>query len=173
LEVPVVLNKEELISSLKNEIRILVHLAGKVDRSQLDYRPAPKQRSTLELLRYLAIMGPTQLSAIRTGVFDRPTLSALWTPAVKASEAMDFDQAIEAIQHLSVHYQQVLGEWTEAVFREEVDFFGTKTSRGSFLVNHVLGAHAAYRTQLFCYLKSCGREELSTMNLWGGMDAPS
>jgi hypothetical protein len=39
------------------------------------------------------------------------------------------------------------------------------------LVNLVLNGHAAYRAQLFCYLKSCGREELSTMNLWAGLDA--
>jgi hypothetical protein len=26
---------------------------------------------------------------------------------------------------------------------------------------------------LFVYLKACGREELSTMNLWAGMDAPA
>jgi hypothetical protein len=39
-------------------------------------------------------------------------------------------------------------------------------------VNLVLSGHAAYRTQLFLYLKACGREELSTYNLWGGMDAP-
>ena len=26
---------------------------------------------------------------------------------------------------------------------------------------------------LFLYLKACGREELSTMNLWAGMDAPT
>jgi len=25
---------------------------------------------------------------------------------------------------------------------------------------------------LFCYLKACGREELSTSNLWQGVDAP-
>ena len=37
----------------------------------------------------------------------------------------------------------------------------------------VVGGHAAYRTQLFCYLKSCGREELSTYNLWQGVDAPA
>ena len=30
--------------------------------------------------------------------------------------------------------------------------------------------HAAYRTQLFCYLKSCGRDELNTFNLWQGID---
>lgn len=49
--------------------------------------------------------------------------------------------------------------------------FGMKTSRGSFIVNQVLCGCAAYRTQLFLYLKACGREELSTMNLWAGVDA--
>ena len=47
-----VLTKSELIASLQNEVRILLHLASKIDRAQLDYRPTPKQRSTLELLRY-------------------------------------------------------------------------------------------------------------------------
>ena len=31
---------------------------------------------------------------------------------------------------------------------------------------------AAYRMQLFLYLKSSGREELNTLNLWMGMDGP-
>jgi hypothetical protein len=35
----------------------------------------------------------------------------------------------------------------------------------------VLGGHAAYRTQLFLYLKSCGQEHLGTVNLWRGADA--
>ena len=60
-----VLSREELIASLRHEVRILVHLAGKVDKSKLDYRPTSKQRSTLELLQYLAIMGPTQMALIR------------------------------------------------------------------------------------------------------------
>ena len=51
--------------------------------------------------------------------------------------------------------------------------FGTKTTRGAFIVNMVLGGHAAYRTQLFCYLKACGREELGTSNLWRGVDPPA
>jgi len=52
-----VLTKNELVASLQNEVRILLHLAGKVDRAKLDYRPTPKQRSTLELLQYLSMMG--------------------------------------------------------------------------------------------------------------------
>ena len=45
-----VLTKNELIASLQHEVRVLLHLASKIDRSMLDYRPTPKQRSTLELL---------------------------------------------------------------------------------------------------------------------------
>jgi len=34
-----VLTKSELIASLKHEVHILLHLAGKLDRSMLDYPP--------------------------------------------------------------------------------------------------------------------------------------
>jgi hypothetical protein len=165
-----VLTKEELISCLKHEVRVLVHLASKVDPAKLDYRPTPKQRSTLELLQYMAIMGPTQIALIKAGPFNRPALSATWRPAEAMAKTMSFDQAVAAIKKQSDEYVRLLGDWTEADFRGEIDMFGTKTTRGRQLVNLVLGGHAAYRTQLFCYLKSCGREELSTMNLWGGMD---
>jgi hypothetical protein len=167
-----VLTKEELITSLRNEVRILVHLAGKVDQSKLDYRPTAKQRSTLELLQYMAIMGPTQVAVIKAGIFDRAALTAAWSPAETAAKAMNFDQAVSAIRRQSEEYAR-LSEWTEADFRGEVDMFGTKSTRGSLLVNLVLSGHAAYRTQLFCYLKACGREELDTMNLWAGVDGAS
>ena len=62
---------------------------------------------------------------------------------------------------------------SDADFRAEIDMFGSKTTRGAFIVNLVLCGCAAYRTQLFLYLKACGREELSTMNLWAGVDAPA
>ena len=71
-----ILTTSELIETLKQEVRILLHLASKVEPAMLDYRPTPKQRSTLELLQHMAIMGPTQLTVIEHGVFDRPTLSA-------------------------------------------------------------------------------------------------
>jgi hypothetical protein len=168
-----VLTNEELIASLQSEVRILVHLAGKVDQSKLDYRPTPKQRSILELLQYMAIMGPTQIAVIKTGIFDRPTLSALWSPAEAASKTMNYDEAVAAIQQQSDEFARSLSGWTEADFRSEVDMFGNKSSRGSLLVNLVLSAYAAYRTQLFCYLKACGRDELNTMNLWAGVDSPA
>jgi hypothetical protein len=164
----VVLTKEELIASLRHEVHILVHLAGKVDKSKVDYRPTPKQRSILELLQYMAIMGPTLVTVIKAGTWD----GAAWGSAEVASKAMNFDQAVSAIQKQSDEYAGLLSGWSDADFRAEVDMFGRKSSRGALLVNLVLGGCAAYRTQLFCYLKSCGRDELNTMNLWAGTDGP-
>jgi hypothetical protein len=61
---------------------------------------------------------------------------------------------------------------TDADFRAEITGFdGQKVSAGAFIVSLVVGGHVAYRTQLFLYLKSCGREELGTSNLWQGVDA--
>ena len=164
-----VLTKEELIGSLQNEVRILLHLAGKIDRSQLGYRPTQKQRSTLELLQYLSIMGPGLIPAIKTGNFD----PAAWTAAEKAAAAMNFDQVLKALEKELTTYAEMIGAFSDAELRGEIEMFGRTSSRGSLLVNLVLAGHAAYRTQLFCYLKSCGREELNTMNLWAGMDAPA
>lgn len=167
-----VLTKDELIGALQHEVRILVHLAGKVDPSQVDYRPTKTQRSTLELLQYMAIMGPTVLSVIQTGKFDRDTLGRLFRPAEERAKAMTFEQAVAAIQKQSEEYAHRLADWTEPDFRADMDMFGNKTTCGALIVNLILGGHAAYRTQLFCYLKACGRHELSTMNLWSGVDAP-
>jgi len=165
-----VLSKQELIASLQNEVRILLHLAGKVDRNKLDYRPTAKQRTTLELLQYLVVMGPILLKAIKAGVFDQEAFQK----ASAEAKAMNFDQVLAAICKQTAAYADLVGGYSEDDFRGEIDLFGTgKSSRGSVIVYLVLGGCAAYRTQLFLYLKSCGRDELSTMNLWAGMDAPA
>ncbi len=166
-----VLTKGELIAAARDEVRILLHLAGKVQPSMLDYRPSPKQRSTLELLRYMAVMGPTQLAVIEKGVFDRPTLSGTWSPAETRAKTMTFDEAIAAIGQQGDHYARVLGGWSDDEFRTEVDMFGRKVTRAALVISLVVSGHAAYRTQLFLYLKMNGHEELSTVNLWAGIDA--
>jgi hypothetical protein len=163
-----VLTKSELIASLQHEVRILLHLASKVDRAALDYRPTPKQRSTIELLKYLTVMGPELVKVAKVGAFD----PAVWTVAEKAAAARDFDQTLAAIAAQADVYAALLDSMSDADFRAEVEIFGNQSTRGAFIVNFVLCGCAAYRTQLFLYLKACGREELSTINLWAGADPP-
>lgn len=163
-----VLTKSELIATLQHEVHILVHLAGKVEPTMLDYRPTPKQRSTLELLKYLTIMGPSLVDAAKRGAFDPEA----WTSAEQAAAARDLDGTVAAIAAQKDGYVRQLADMSDEDFRTEIDMFGRKSSRGAFIAFFVLGGYAAYRTQLFLYLKACGREELTTMNLWGGADAP-
>ena len=162
-----VFTKSELISSLQHEVRILLHLASKADRTKLDYRPTTTQRSTLELLRYLSFMGPELVKGAKAGAFDTTS----WTTAEAAAARRNFEETLEVIGRQTDDYARLLGDMTDADFREEIEMFGRRTSRGAVLVNVGLAGCAAYRTQLFCYLKACGRDELTTMNLWAGMDA--
>ena len=193
------LTKDEVLAQLQKEVQILRHLASKIDRSQLDYRPTPKQRSTIELLRYLVAMGPALTRSIKAGAFDVEH----WQARTGAAEKATFDEVLGMIEGQSDEYARLLGEWSDADFRGEIEMFGRKASRAAFLLELVLGGWsdadfrgeiemfgrkasrgafllelvlagcAAYRTQLFCYLKSCGRDELTTMNLWQGIDTPA
>ena len=164
-----VMTKSELIGSLKNEVRILLHLASKIDRAKLDYRPTAKQRSTLDLLRYLSMMGPVIIEHAKAGKFDAEG----WGKAETEAMAQSFDETIARIKEQSALYERLLLSISDADMRATINMFGEDQSRGAFLVNLVLSGCAAYRTQLFVYLKACGREELGTYDLWAGMDAPA
>jgi hypothetical protein len=161
------LTKEEVIAQLQKEVQILLHLGGKIDRGQLDYRPTPKQRSTIELLRYLVNMGPLLVKAIKSGTFDVEA----WQAGTAKANAADFEQVLSMIRAQEAEYATLLSSWTEADFRGSIEMFGRSATRAAWLLELVLNGCAAYRTQLFCYLKACGRDELGTSNLWQGVDA--
>ena len=117
------------------------------------------------------MMGPmmTKYGLSKDGAFDRDA----WMAASESAEKHDFDQTIAAIAAHSGEYEKLLADVTDADFRSEMaGFDGSKMTRGSYLVTSVLGGCAAYRMQLFLYLKACGQEELGTSNLWRGVDAP-
>jgi hypothetical protein len=165
-----VLTKDELIAAFQKEVHILTHLISKVDPAKIDYRPSAKQRSVLELIQYLTVMAPAMSESIKGGDFSREAMGAIWGPRDTASKAMNWEQAVAAIGRQSDEMTRMVGTWTDADFRTEINMFGNNTTRGAALVNMVLCGYAAYRTQLFLYLKAMGREELNTINLWAGAD---
>lgn len=161
-----VLTKQELVDCLQKEVRILVHLCGKIRPEMLDYRPTPKQRSTIELLRYLTFMGPVLVKSIKAGSF----LVDEWNAAESKAANMAFEEVVKELEGQADFYATAIAAFTDEELRTEVSLFGHSAIRGPALVDIVVCGHAAYRTQLFCYLKACGREELNTMNLWVGVD---
>jgi hypothetical protein len=162
-----VLTRQELVAALHKEVRILLHLAGKLDIAQLDYRPTTKQRSALELLRYLSVMGPALVATAKNGAFDRDA----WQAEMNAADKRNLDELLKVIAAQPDTYEKLLADMSDTDFRAEMTGFdGNKISKGAFIISLVLGGHVAYRTQLFLYLKSCGQEHLGTVNLWRGQD---
>jgi 2-methylcitrate dehydratase PrpD len=165
-----VLTKEELISALKGEVNILVHLLSKTKPEDLEYRPSAQQRSALELLQYLAVMPGIHLRGILWESFDVAAWRAAWTNGLAASEALDFDGLKSMVAGQAADLESLLAPCDEAALRMEIEMFGRKASRGATIVRLVLSHYAAYRMQLFLYLKAAGHAELATMNLWAGRD---
>lgn len=167
-----VLTKNELIGSLKDEARVLIHLASKVAPQRMDYRPTAKQRSTLELLQYMTILGPIHLRTVASGVFDMEVWRNTWRQEEKAASARDLEETKQEIGRLAEMFGEVIGALSEDDLRAPMEMFGHKASRALWIIRLVSTHYAAYRMQLFLYLKASGREELNTMNLWVGTDAP-
>ena len=166
-----ILTKEELLSALRGEVRLLLHLAGKVEPEMLQYRPGEKQRTLLELLQYLTIMGPIHTRAcLREGPFNMDTWREAWTTGKAGAKGLDLEAAKSELGKQSGLYTELVGACTDEFLSAEIEMFGRKASRAALLIGLVVNHFAAYRMQLFLYLKACGRDELSTINLWAGVD---
>ena len=168
-----IITKDEMIATLENEVRILLHLISKVEPQMLDYRPTPKQRSVLELLQYLVIVAPVQLRIIQSGTFDMDSFRAQWMAEDAKAKAMGLEEATEAIAKQPELIREVVNSLSDADLRQEMEMFGIRATRGAFLIRMPHSHYVAYRMQLFLYLKSCGREDLSTMDAWAGRSAPA
>lgn len=166
-----VLTKTELISSLREEVHILLHLMSKIEPHMLEYRPSAKQRNLLELLQYLTILGPIHTRGVLADTFSMEAWQNAWTEGEGTSKTLDLEGTRAAIADLETLFADLLNNFPDERLREDFTLFGRTLSRGSWLVALVLNHYVAYRMQVFLYLKAAGCETLSTMNLWAGEDA--
>ena len=122
-------NKTEIINAVRAEVRILLHLLSKVDEEMLDYRPNPKQRSMLELVRYLTLMGPIHVRAILAPSFDLKAWSAAWTTGEATAKTFRLNDARESIRGQSALFDELLTACSESDLQAEIEMFGQKASR--------------------------------------------
>ena len=162
------LDLHELKSAFGEEIRLIRHLATKLDPAKSDWRPSPGQRSTIELLRYLAICGIGPLGALVTG--DWSSIA----PLRAAKESLQLDGFDAAMAQQERELNAALDELGDAALaeREGTLPWGQKQPLATAIYNSCLRFLTAYRMQLFLYAKQSGATELSTHNAWMGIDKP-
>ena len=158
-------SKEQYLNSLGHEFSIIRHLAAKLTEGEMEYRPTQEQRSVRELLQYMSMIFIATAEAAVAG-----NASGYQKHSEMAQEVTlaNFDE------HMASQMEKVIAvvtPLTDAQMAEEVEIWG-KMSRADYFIN-LLKFAAAYKTQLFTYMKQNGHSTLNTMNLWAGKDAES
>lgn len=156
--------KHHLIQNLQREIYLIKQLAPFIEEKDLDFRPAEKMRSTLELIQYLSGIGATMLRWFIKNDLNPEEwvkIRAQRKTVTRENFKDHLDQQMEDI----LMYMNMVTE--EDLNKMEVELPSKeKMILGTAIINAPIKWLAAYRLQLFTYLKMNGKPELSTKEAW-------
>lgn len=159
--------KQNFINSVTNEVRIINHLYSTINsESMYEYRPSENQRSLIDLLWYMSGLVGKQIRIVLTGDTKDAGQRAISREEFKIeSFPKMLNQSLsEGVEHLK--------NVTDDDLKEIVSLYGMpEDEKGAYLVDFVLKQLTAYRMQLFLYIKASGREDIGTMDVWGGRSA--
>lgn len=157
--------KQDFITSFENDVRIINHLIEKIPHDKFDFKLIDNQRTVTDLIHYLSSIFSNTLQVIHAG--DQSLYGTLpQAPAITPENAIDQMNAEVA------KVKELLNTWTDADFQAPISLFGgPEMSKGVMLVDYLLQWAAAYKMQLFLYIKQMGAP-VGTSNVWGGFDMP-
>ncbi len=161
-----VLTRDQLTDAMLRECDICVHLHGKLAPGAFDYRPSPGQRSTTELLRYLAACGIGGLRSMTEKNWKRfaeATARLADMPGERFPEEMARQKA-DIAAHMAGLTEEMLRTHEASVPP------GIAMPLGAAIVNGPLKWLTGYKMQLFLYAKASGAPDIGTANAWAGMD---
>ena len=151
---------------MTRECDICLHLFSKLSPDAYDYRPSASQRTTLELLRYLASCGIGGLRAMANADWK------LFKEELARNHEMPADGFPAAMTRQKQAIEQFFASTSEATLEtKEAKMPGGGTlPLGAGIINGPLKWLAAYKLQLFLYAKATGAHQIGTANAWAGID---
>ncbi len=158
--------KEEIWNSFSSDFKIIKHLAEKVHIDSHDYKPTEKQRTMLELMQYMAIMGSGILKIILTGD------QSHFAEYVEQGKLVTPENFAEMMDKQETEMKDIFAKFDDAELNKELSLWGMTQKKSLFVLN-LIKIVASYKMQLFLYLKASGISDIGTSNLWAGMDMPA
>lgn len=162
------LTKHQLKNLLAHETNVIKHLAASLPAGSDDWKPTENQRSVLDLLRYMTLMGETMAVWLVSGNFDHTAaLNERAKTITRAHFADAMDAQLEKINDVldELDLEGADERMVNAPWQEEMPF-------SELLIRSLHSMYSAYRMQLFLYAKGAGNHELSTFDCWLGRSAP-
>ncbi|HSN13895.1 MAG TPA: hypothetical protein VLT61_04635 [Anaeromyxobacteraceae bacterium] len=160
------ISKTHLLGSLHHECTVAQHLFTKLPPDSFDYRPSATQRSTLELLQYLSVIGIAGATCMAEQDWKR---FAPFGERAKAMTAEGFPAAMERQKAELTALFDALSDERLATQQAPLPAGGTQPLAVA-LMNGPLKWLTAYKLQLFLYAKATGATGIGTANAWRGTD---
>lgn len=161
------ISRQFLIEAIVHEINVCKHLCTKVPEGGFDFRFSDKQRSTLQVMRYLATCG---IAPIQSLVQNDWNIYDAYDKEVEEMTPEDFpavmDRQIDYVREAfaSISDDQLQNTIVKAPGVADPLPLGGAIMRTSY------AWLVAYRMQLFLQAKSSGAESIGTANNWAGID---
>lgn len=159
------ITRADLLDSILHECTVAQHLYSKLGPDNFDYRPTATQRSTLELLQYLSVIGIAGATCIVERDWKR------FAPFSERAKAMTSGQFVEAMDRQKGELVALFGTLTdERLAQDGLLPTGVVQPLATALMNGPVKWLTAYKLQLFLYAKATGATALTTSNAWRGVD---
>lgn len=157
---------KQLSDSMTRECDICVHLYEKLKPEAMGFRPTPEQRTTLELLQYLSVVGIAGIRSMAEGSWK------IFGEYITRSKEMRAEDFLSAIARQKSEIEAFFASASEETLEtQQAHLPGGDTSQlGAAIMNGPLKWLAAYKLQLFSYAKATGVTEIGTANAWRGID---
>lgn len=155
---------DQFLNTMQHEVNVIKHLYTKVPKDKLDYRPTPKQRSLSEVIQHL----PTNLAITKHVISGNWSDVGATMKAVREAALKDFNGTMD--REFAAFVECIRAIPAADFHNKKVNMPMGEMPLGDALLAFPFKFLPAYKMQFFLYLKSCGREELNTVNCWGGRD---
>lgn len=158
--------KKILIEGIAREFEILKHLGSKVTKENASFKFSESQRSIEDLEYYIVSSLPTQVRLVVDWTRNTDKYKEYTQEVIKFTWKRFVIELNKSLKIIKKELRTVKGK----ARKEEIEIFGRKWTRGSFLVDYIFTFLGAYKMQLFLQLKASGVANIGTSNLWGWKD---
>ena len=158
--------KKQLLNSIEKEINICRRLYTKIQPAQMNYRPKEGIRSTSELLQYLCVI----VSAMPTYWLKKENtdFDSFYGSMIAASKEISQDDFITVMDKQLTTIKELFEQVSEEdLLHQEVAYpWGGTAPLGEGIIETSVKWAAAYKLQLFLFIKLSQDTNLGTADAW-------
>lgn len=159
--------KQHLLNSIEKEINICLRLYTKISPDKINFRPKEGVRSTLELFQYLSVIGSAML--IYWLEKDNADFNTFYGTTMDLSKTIPYEKIPTVMDEQLATIKDLFNKISEEdLFHKEITYpwNGVKAPLGEAIIATSIKWLAAYKLQLFLFIKLCGDEKLATADAW-------